>query len=771
MQNRNQVRIFLSSTFRDMANERDYIIKTIFPEVRRLARKRRVELILIDLRWGLTAKEAQQGRVLRICLEEINRCKPFFLGFLGERYGWSPSLEDLDHYADLIERFPIVERSLKSSKSITEMEILHGVLETTNHVEAVFYERSSLLTDDFAKNSSQPQDYFDTEEINQQKLCALKERIHDSGFPVYSYAKLEDLGRMVKHELISLLDRLYPESEVLTPLEAERRCHKSYAEDRIIHYVPNYDILQRIDNYIVHPDFDENNVRKPPLLIGGESGLGKSALLSYWLTHYCQDHPTAFVIEYFPGAQGRVRERDVLIRILREVEDRLEDRQLVDSRGVEQEIPQKLEKLSEFVLHKLQEISEHDPLLIILDAVNQIEMESLDWLPNQLPPNVNLIMSVLPSEIGTQLQKRGCTYFEICPLNQQSRNKLVKSYLDLYRKKLSETQLAKIVNAPQCENPLFLTTVLAELQIFGSFERLDELIDKCISQPNLSTLFSQIIHRFEEDYGLKITKDTLTYIWASKKGISETDLMELTQRKQIESSPIVMALDYHLITKDNKLSFSHEFIRNAVEQAYLESKESQRKIHRNLGQFYEKTDVALTNVTETSWQYFKAEDAEALASFWLNKDVTKTLYEDDKISFFYYTSLLLNTNNTTEIFRNLTNELYKSLTNPNNIIRGADGRLDRDLWRLFGIFNLLKKCQQDFPHKYQMILDAIIVEIPSSFFRIFTSGYITEGISSQDVALLIRQAADSLVTSSKELSNDHLEWLSSIATQKIYGLN
>jgi hypothetical protein len=52
--NSRTVRVFLSSTFRDFAGERELLVKTIFPELRRRCRERQVELVDVDLRWGIT---------------------------------------------------------------------------------------------------------------------------------------------------------------------------------------------------------------------------------------------------------------------------------------------------------------------------------------------------------------------------------------------------------------------------------------------------------------------------------------------------------------------------------------------------------------------------------------------------------------------------------------------------------------------------------------------------------------------------------------------
>lgn len=58
------IRVFLSSTFRDFMQERDLLVKEVFPELRRKAQERGVEVVDVDLRWGITEQESHQGNVL-----------------------------------------------------------------------------------------------------------------------------------------------------------------------------------------------------------------------------------------------------------------------------------------------------------------------------------------------------------------------------------------------------------------------------------------------------------------------------------------------------------------------------------------------------------------------------------------------------------------------------------------------------------------------------------------------------------------------------------
>jgi len=87
---RRVVRVFVSSTFRDMQAERDELAKRTFPALRKLCESRGVTWGEVDLRWGLTEEQQAEGQVLPVCLAEIARCRPYFIGILGERYGWVP---------------------------------------------------------------------------------------------------------------------------------------------------------------------------------------------------------------------------------------------------------------------------------------------------------------------------------------------------------------------------------------------------------------------------------------------------------------------------------------------------------------------------------------------------------------------------------------------------------------------------------------------------------------------------------------------------------
>jgi hypothetical protein len=94
-----------------MQAERNLLVKKVFPQVRKVCIERNVNFTEVDLRWGITNEESSGGQVITLCLNEvswslcafcwfvhsterslwpqIDNCRPYMIGMLGERYGWA----------------------------------------------------------------------------------------------------------------------------------------------------------------------------------------------------------------------------------------------------------------------------------------------------------------------------------------------------------------------------------------------------------------------------------------------------------------------------------------------------------------------------------------------------------------------------------------------------------------------------------------------------------------------------------------------------------
>jgi WD40 repeat protein len=118
------VHIFISSTFNDMHAERDYLVKNVFPRLSDWCEERRIRMIDVDLRWGVSETDTMNKKVVGACLKNIDKCRPFFICLLGQRRGWVPRRDDIS--SDTYASYPAID-GYAGNASVTEMEILHAL--------------------------------------------------------------------------------------------------------------------------------------------------------------------------------------------------------------------------------------------------------------------------------------------------------------------------------------------------------------------------------------------------------------------------------------------------------------------------------------------------------------------------------------------------------------------------------------------------------------------------------------------------------------------
>lgn len=128
-------KFFISSTFYDMHAERDMIQNIVQPAVNKKLNEQGEYVSFSDLRWGInTMSDSTKHRILDACFDEIDSCKPFFIVFIGGRYGWIPSKELVTPYHDRFGNIDIL------NKSVTELEVLYALKLNANDLNrCLFY--------------------------------------------------------------------------------------------------------------------------------------------------------------------------------------------------------------------------------------------------------------------------------------------------------------------------------------------------------------------------------------------------------------------------------------------------------------------------------------------------------------------------------------------------------------------------------------------------------------------------------------------------------
>ncbi len=578
----NELRLFLSSTFIDFQGERDYLAKKVFPRLRSVCRDRGVEFTEIDLRWGLTQEDAERGRIIGTCLEEIDSCRPFFVGLLGERYGWVPGMEELEKDSELRKTYPWIESSFQSGHSVTEMEFRHGFL---NHAsdgpKPLVYFRSSL--------QSKEQD---------ERISRLKEEVVRRLGSVPTFQTPAELATLIERDLYGLIERNWPASEQRSWLDEERAGHAAFAQSRRKGYVPNPTVVDSMNSHLDRPE--------PVLVITGESGSGKSSLLSYWAESLRQQDPKLFIVEHYIGVTAASTDPDTLMRrIVEEIKERTRS---------EDPVPQSAAELERSFPAWLGRMT-GERMLILVDAINQLNTDGrfMAWLPEHLQSNIRWVISATQSDALARLRDwsrllgHSLPEIAVTPITVPERRRVLRTYLANYQKKLDRKQEEQIVKDAKASSPLFLRTMLEELRLHGKHESLDEFITHYLSSADIPDLFARILARIENDYGSVEVQTLLTHIWAAPHGLSETEIIASGNLDRATLSLLLHAFDYHLIRVKGRLSFFHDHLRQAVEGRYLFEQDRKRGAWLQVASYFRTAEASSIKAQSLPWLLSKAE--------------------------------------------------------------------------------------------------------------------------------------------------------------------
>ena len=608
-----QIRIFISSTFRDMQNERDQLMKFTFPHLRKLAAERDVTLTELDLRWGITEEESKSGKVVDICLREIENSIPFFIGIIGNRYGWVPERKDLG--GNVTEHFPSVNEYLAKNLSVTEMEMQFGVLERKEDMHAYFYIK------DYDDN--QTEGLINESDIALQKLERLKEAVKNSKYPSSTYSDVEDLAKQVESAFINLLNQLFPEGN-LTPIEKERVTQRSFMNQLCQNYIKDNQYFLLLDNWI--KDWEQTY-----LVVTGASGLGKSSFLANWIKEKQQAKNKDYsVIYHFVGNGGSLGDYHHVQKVLIE--------EIKSQFGFQ--INKSEESSNKNVLSELFGLisaSSHK-LIIVLDAINQIididDSKQLRWLPS-VSKNIKIIFSsTLDDSVMDIFKNRYYPLLTIKPMTLKQRKRFVVEYLASYGKKLKPEQVEKIALDPQNSNSLVLSTLLDELVRFGRFEELDKLINYYLKANSVEEFYGRLLYIYEQELDT-LPCIILSHIALSKNGLKETEILSLTKYTQLQWSQFYAIFQSHLINKGGLITFAHDYLRQIVHKRYIESIDGievdiRKNISNNL-----KSDVE-RNCEEIPYQDFMLKNAKDLYWDIMHPRVFAHLYDNDELELVKY---------------------------------------------------------------------------------------------------------------------------------------
>jgi WD40 repeat protein len=666
------VYIFISSTFNDMHAERDYLVKRVFPELSAWCEERKLRLVDIDLRWGVTEADSEQNkRAVEICLSSVDRCRPFFLCFLGQRRGWVPEPSDLSE--STLERFPKLRDNL--GRSVTELEVMHALIDpmSSGRIEngddaeqAFFYLRTPEYLGDVSSgalrsvytNEGAPDPATAEAELRRFRDTV----IPGTGRPCHSYSATWDDSlqtpelsfALVHDEEITrgrlrdftcegrpLADSVIEElKEAITSRFGERQAppqtplQKELEDQAKFLYTASESFIERENDFSALEEYLESDETRP-LLIAAEAGMGKTSFLAQFVRMHGN------TVRYrFAGRSDEAGSSERLAAsILSELaaEGRIKSGVPRDAVGLQRAFPQ-----------LVAEAAGQEQLVLVIDALDQLTggPESADFILRDTPPGVKLIVSVKTggSERFVARAAETMTVTPIRPFDVKGdRRHLVNAYLSNYLKQLDDDVLETLISAPGSENPLFLKVVLSELRVLGVHRDLKKMIEASFGMTPESA-FQSMLSRLERDPVYcavpmrALAESVFGWLSHARSGMSVSELAEMLVNSGAASSVadardavnmLFRQMRPYLGSKDGRTDYFFEAFRTACARRYEESKPAGRW-HADLAAYFAGKPMSDSHrLTEQAFQYARAGLTEEYLSFVSDAD-----YVENRLRFF-----------------------------------------------------------------------------------------------------------------------------------------
>lgn len=593
-----QIRVFISSTFNDLEEERVYLASNIFPVVKKYAAENGISFKEIDLRWGIS----EDAQVVKSCLKEVDNTRPFFIGILGARYGRILGLQDTENETGLFDEYvPFIKDGINKGYSITEIEMQYGVLSYEKNENSCFF----VL------------DY--KQEFESRQLDLIK-KIQDSGNRLINCSSKELLGKKIHDYLFSLLNAQINHVDVVTKLTQYRTIQANILKDIVYNAIETEEValIDKVAN-------STNRV----CCVAGEGGVGKTTTVALWLDKYIQNEEQNSILYHFYRG-GYVDE--IFEHLTMELEERYNFN-----------VDDYLYKNGKFINFSTEErfhyalslLPHNEKLMVVIDGLERIIKDPDILLTSMSEKNGNLriVFSVRPDNISNKY-----TYVRIPLLTPNKIVFYIKAYFAAYSRNFPGKLLNLVSNDRKFGKIQTLIAMLNELRTFASFDNLGRFVNKFVNTQDEIKLYSTIISNWESALPLLKKSNVLGLIAYAHQGIAEEDILAITKLSQYEWSSIYSVLLPHIQLMGNRMVFSNNDFKATVCDYYADI---MNKIIADLATYYKTSDVPLERqFDELPYMLVRLSKSDELLEYLLKFDVFHYAYnnriEDLK---FYWSSL------------------------------------------------------------------------------------------------------------------------------------
>jgi DNA polymerase III delta prime subunit len=559
--------VFISSTFKDMDVERDMLKKIVVPKLAETLKSRRIELKIIDLRWGVNTgaieENERESLVLKVCLDSIRNNRPFFVALLGDRYGWTPSQTKWENvYRTLsADEKKMVERN--AGKSVTELEILFGALGNVDEIlsRSLFYFRKETSYCDMPE-ALFVTNFYEGDEKKRYKLQNLKAQIrltcnkHNYSDAIREYSLKWNASKNI-FEDVDFCEQMYEhllkeiEDEIADCTIVEQDIDRYEEEEKALNdfvyflterFTGREHLIARLKNFVLN--------RSEALILTGFSGCGKSAIFCKLYQELQTENSSQHVIlAHSAGITIDSQYVETMLQLWNRQLSNLLQAEDYEIKETNKPMPvllkEKFLRLSKKVMDKGYK------LIILLDALDRFEDNKIAKYMQWLPENASLVATSLPTDAATKPQKiHPDLKVEDIDLFTEAEARIMVARLctDINKEislRVLDALLSKRDASGQraCASPLWLqlaTNVLfgldaddfREMRSRNESDEADKiegfLCDLLDTFPaDAGELFLEIINRAAKDFGHELTHKSMDFIAVSQAGLREKDLAAL----------------------------------------------------------------------------------------------------------------------------------------------------------------------------------------------------------------------------------------------------
>lgn len=579
------ISIFVSSTFRDMQYERDALMTDVLPGLAQEAREHLDSLSFIDLRWGVDTSsletEESARKVLSVCLDEIDKSKPYMIVLLGERYGWVPEASLLSGAADAKD-FSIDD----DFKSVTALEIEYGALSGRGQLSrCLFYVREPL--DRSGMTQEEAAVYGPESDRHAQKLAALRHKIEAcTGQSIKTYklgydaqtkkfTGVDGFCEMVSADLRQMLDAEWKKAASLDGNARAIAASWLFMQEKAAGFSALHDLCGAYKQKILSDGVSL-------FLLKGESGSGKSTIIAKLSADLVRDG--ALVVPFVCGAEGCYGTDDLLSQLIFFLENELGE----PHDGSENTFGDLRNRFA-YLCNVFGEKQAQKTLVIAVDGLESLfgkGAKTFDWMPAVLPQNIKVISCCTDDAgVSVPLVLAGKSALEQCaPLSAQERPAVVNGILASAHKQLNSELVKKICALRSASSPLYLSLILQRLMMLNSQDfgviaqkgndmaaingYLANIVET--APAGVQELCAAVVQEAGERIDQKLCGTVVHLLAWSKRGLREKDMEAIFIREGIPFNSLDFARlmkymhPYFMAHGDGRIDFSHKLIRSGI---------------------------------------------------------------------------------------------------------------------------------------------------------------------------------------------------------------